>query len=140
MHSVVTGRNKTFKADLISDSSILPPGRIVIMAEEQTSESNQEMVYFIPKACFQKDTLVRMENDLCFFIIYRNISPGKYTPIYKSEIKRPDGGRFKWNQVQVGATDLCKDNIENEIKIEFFRSVSSGKHKNLSTVNTITLA
>ena len=40
----------------------------------------------------------------------------------------------------MGATDLCKDNIENEIKIEFFRSVSSGKHKNLSTVNTITLA
>ena len=80
------------------------------------------------------------DSNLCFFIIYRNIAPGKYTPIYKSEIKRPDGGRFKWNQVQVGATDLCKDNIENEIKIEFFRSVSSGKHKNLATVNTITLA
>ena len=42
--------------------------------------------------------------------------------------------------MQVGATDLCKDNIEAEIKIEFFRSVSSGKHKNLATVNTITLA
>jgi hypothetical protein len=40
----------------------------------------------------------------------------------------------------VGSTDLCKDQIENEIKIEFFRSVSSGKHKNLATVDTVTLA
>ena len=119
MHSVVTGRNKTFKADLISDSSILPPGRIVIMAEEQTSESNQEMVYFIPKACFQKDTLVRMENDLCFFIIYKRLAE-EYTPIYKSEIQKSESsGLYFWRQVQVGTTDLCRDEDGLEIKIDF---------------------
>ena len=80
------------------------------------------------------------ESNLCFFIIYRNLAPGKYTPIYKSEIKRPEGGAFKWNQVQIGATDLCKDEIEREIKIEFFKSVSSGKHKILDSIDSMTLA
>jgi len=42
--------------------------------------------------------------------------------------------------VQIGATDLCKDEIEREIKIEFFRSVSSGKHKILDSVHDMTLA
>ena len=31
--------------------------------------------------------------------------------------------------MQIGATDLCGDDIEREIKFEFFKSVPSGKHK-----------
>ena len=77
---------------------------------------------------------------LCFFIIYRQISLGKFTPIFKSEVKRAQSGQFSWNQVQVGTTDLCKDNVENEIKIEFFRSNSSGKHKLLGGAPNVTLA
>jgi len=108
-------------------------GRIVISAEEQEATANAEIVIFNPVATLS-------ESGVCFFIIYRNIAPGKYNPIYKSEIKRPEGGHFKWNQVQIGATDLCKDEIEREIKIEFFKSVTSGKHKILDSVQTITLA
>ena len=96
------------------------------------ANSNAEMALFNPTATLP-------ESGLCFFIIFRNIALGKYTPIYKSEIKRPEAGTFKWNQVQMGTTDLCKDDIEREIKIEFFRSVPSGKHKNIDSV-TLTLA
>ena len=80
------------------------------------------------------------ETSLCFFLVYRETGPGKWTPIYKSEIKRPEGGAFRWNQVQLGSTDLCGDNIERPIKIEFFRSVSSGKHKLLGMAENLTLA
>ena len=79
-------------------------------------------------------------NGMNFFIIYKQINQQTYKPIYKSEIKRPEGGAFKWNQVQIGATDLCKDEIEREIKIEFFKSVTSGKHKILDSVDSMTLA
>jgi len=41
--------------------------------------------------------------------------------------------------VQIGATDLCKDNVEQEIKIEFFQSSTSGKHKFLCMNELITL-
>ena len=94
--------------------------------------SNTEIVIANPVATLS-------ESGLCFFIIYRNIAPGKFTPIYKSEIKRPEGGAFKWNQLQIGATDLCRDEIEREVKFEFFKSVPSGKHKNLANL-TLSLA
>ena len=67
-------------------------GRVVISAEEVTATANTEIVIFDPVGTLS-------DSGLCFFIIYRNIAPGKYTPIYKSEIKRPEGGAFKWNQV-----------------------------------------
>ena len=67
-------------------------GRIVISAEEVEATANTEVVVFNPVGTLS-------DSGLCFFIIYRNIAPGKYTPIYKSEIKRPEGGGFKWNQV-----------------------------------------
>ena len=46
---------------------------------------------------------------------------------------------MKWNQVQIGTTDLCADDIERPIKFEFFRSVPSGKHVNLGMCQDITL-
>lgn len=33
----------------------------------------------------------------------------------------------------MGTTDLCSDNIEQEIKMEFFRSNANGKHSNLGS-------
>ena len=65
---------------------------MVISAEEQAATANTEIVMFNPVATLP-------DSNLCFFIIYRNLAPGKYTPTYKSEIKRPEGGAFKWNQV-----------------------------------------
>ena len=52
----------------------------------------------------------------------------------------PEQGAFRWNQCQLGSTDLCGDNVEKPIKIEFFKSVPSGKHKIIDTVNNMTLA
>ena len=95
--------------------------------------ANSEIVIFNPVATLP-------ESGLCFFLIYREMGPDKWTPVYKSEIKRPEGGAFKWNQCQLGSTNLCGDNIEKPIKIEFFRSVPSGKHKLIDLVDTLTLA
>ena len=134
MHEVVTARDQIMTKTLINPKrKVGTSGRIVISAEEQAATANTEIVIFNPVANLP-------ENDVCFFIIYKNLAPGKYTPVYKSEIKRPEQGAFRWNQVQIGATDLCKDEIEREIKIEFFKSVSSGKHQIKGTVSNMTLA
>lgn len=45
-----------------------------------------------------------------------------------------------WNTVQIGTTDLCKDDVEREIKIEFYRFNSNGSHKNLGNTQAVTLA
>ena len=95
--------------------------------------ANTEIVIFNPIATLP-------ESNVCFFLVYRETGNQQWTPIYKSEIKRPEGGAFRWNQVQLGSTDLCGDNVERPIKVEFFKSVPSGKHKIIDMIDTITLA
>lgn len=41
--------------------------------------------------------------------------------------------------MQLGTTDLCKDDVDREIKIEFFRSNPNGAHKIIGTSNQMTL-
>ena len=57
-------------------------GKIVIMAEEMEANCNSEIVKFDPVVSMS-------ESANCFFIIYRNVTLGKYTPIYKSETRAP---------------------------------------------------
>jgi hypothetical protein len=110
-------------------------GTITLIAEEQVANANAEMVMFTPEA------QLAGTSDQNFFIIYKCMGPNNFVPVYKSEIKRAvKDNHFRWNHVQIGATDLCKDNIENEIKFEFFKSVSSGKHKIVGAVRNVTLA
>jgi hypothetical protein len=47
---------------------------------------------FTPEASNLKD----MSGQI-FFIIYKNLAPANYTPIYKSETKAAAGGRLVWN-------------------------------------------
>ena len=69
---------------------------------------------------------------MCFFIIYKRLNED-FTPIYKSEIQKSESsGLFFWRQVQVGSTDLCRDEDENEIKIDFYCPIKDGNHKHLA--------
>ena len=99
------------------------------------AQSNNEHVMFVPEVTGLKDM-----GGQIFFIIYKNLGPGQYTPVYKSETKAAANNKLNWNTVQIGTTDLCKDDIEKEIKIEFFKFNSSGKHKNLGHTQAVTLA
>ena len=92
MHEVVTGRDQQLTKPL-SNPNIAKPGRIVIQADEVTANANGEMV------CFNPEIRGLSSSSVCFFILYRFLAPGKYTPIYKSEIKKPVGGAYCWNQV-----------------------------------------
>ena len=92
MHEVVTARDQHLTKDL-SNPNIAKPGRIVIAADEVTANANGEMV------CFNPEIKNLNSSSLCFFILYRFLAPGKYTPIYKSEIKKPVSGAYTWNQV-----------------------------------------
>ena len=88
MHEVVTARDQMLNKPLVNQA-IAKPGNIVIQAEEISATANAEMIIFNPEV-----KRINSSN-LCFFIIYRFISPGKFTPIYKSEIKKPvSGGVF----------------------------------------------
>jgi len=48
-------------------------------------------------ALFNPVCKIKDNSGLNFFIIYRMISPGNFTPIFKSEVKRANNGVFEWN-------------------------------------------
>jgi len=134
LHEIVTTRDQSLTKPLFN-AQRAKPGIIHITAEELAATANTEHVMFMPEATGLKD----MSGQL-FFIIYKNLGPGQFTPVYKSETKSAIGGLCKWNLVQIGTTDLCKDELERQVSIEFFRFNSSGKHKIVGTCNTVTLA
>lgn len=65
-----------------------------------------------------------------FFLVYKFISPQVYKPVYKSEITASRNGIFSWEKASSLVQDLCSDDPEREMKIEFFKSEKSGINKN----------
>lgn len=70
-----------------------------------------------------------------FFLVYKFISPQVYKPVYKSEIMFSLNGIFLWKPCSILTSELCNEDPEREIKIEFFKSQKSGLNKNLGYIN-----
>jgi len=73
-----------------------------------------------------------------FFLIHKSLAGNKWKPIYKSEIKQARNGFFEWNTVNILSSDLAGDDIEREVRIDFFISQKSGKHRHCGQT-TLTL-
>jgi len=76
---------------------------------------------------------------LNFFLVYKFISPNVYKPVYKSEIMASQNGVFVWKQASILSSELCNEEPEREIRIEFFKSQKSGLNKNIGHI-ALTLA
>ena len=106
-------------------------GSLVITADERTG-SNNEMVEVSFQASFPKDT-----EGFKFFIVSRMVTPNQYVPIYKSEIVAVNDRYYKWKMFEVMTSALCKEEDDRDIRIDFYRSAKSGKHRFLGQVNFI---
>jgi len=69
-----------------------------------------------------------------FFLIHKNISGQAWKPVYKSEITTSINKRFSWNRISILTAELCNEEPEREIRVEFFKSSKTGKHKNLGFI------
>ena len=63
-----------------------------------------------------------------FFLIHKQIGT-LWRPIYKSEVQPSQGGVYKWNLVNVLTSDIAGDDVDREVRIDFYNSQKSGKHK-----------
>lgn len=57
-----------------------------------------------------------------FFLIHKQVTPTVWKPIYKSEIQSAKQGFFEWNNVNVLTQDMAGDDIDKEVRIEFYTS------------------
>lgn len=70
-----------------------------------------------------------------FFILNKLIAPRVYKPIYKSEIKESLGGSFNWNFISILTSEMANEDLEREIRIDFFKSAKTGTHENLGFIS-----
>ena len=95
-----------------------------ITAEEKKMTANSNVVLtFKTKLSEQSGT---------FFIIWKFLAPGKYKPVYKSEVKSSNS---PWKEFHLDMFSLCTNEDDQEIKIDFFKSSSDGNHKNLGSTS-----
>lgn len=131
LHEIVTCVDQIMKKPLINPVKPLIKSFVKVVAEEQKNNANSEICIFEPSCRFGES------GNLYFFIVYKYHGPKHYTPLYKSEVRKYGPGNVvTWNPCALGTTDLCNDNVEQEIRLEFFRSETSGKHKNLGSFAT----
>jgi len=57
------------------------------------------------------------QSDYMFVTINRFKSPGKYQPVYKSETKTPQVGKYKWNIATVDTDTLCDNRDDQEMLV-----------------------
>lgn len=131
LHEIVTCVDQTMEKQLINPKKPNVKSFVKIAAEEVQDNANAEI------CCFEAVAKFNESSNLYFFIVYKAKGPGQYVPVYKSEVRRcANDGRVHWNMCTVGCTDLCNDNVDQDIRVEFFRSETSGKHKNLGQMTT----
>ena len=131
LHEVVTCIDQIMKKQLVNPAKPTIKSYVKIVAEEIQSGAISEI--FI----FKTNCMLSESSGLYFYIVYKMRAPGQYTPLYKSEVRKSGNNKLiDWNETALGTTDLCNDNVDQEIKIEFFRSETSGSHKNMGHIIT----
>ena len=128
LHEVVTARDQTLIKDLeCSDRAPGKSGKIHITGDEKQVMNNEE-------ANFRVSATFEDTSGYNFFFVHKNIAGQTWKPVYKSEIQTAIGGTFSWNLISILTGDLCNEEPEREIRLEFFKSSKTGKHKNLGFI------
>ena len=134
IHEVVTARDQTLVKNLVNTARAEGASGIIKITGEERNVGSQEEVQMKMRATFPA------MGGYNFFLIHKQLAGNnKWKPIYKSEIKQSSHGYFEWDQVNILSSDLTGDDIEREIRIDFFISQKSGKHKHCGQT-TMTLA
>jgi hypothetical protein len=141
LHEVATAKDQLFVKPISKGKR---DATIEIAAEEVNLQASSEQVIMIPRVEFAN---MANRGEMLFFLIYRNHGGPRaiWRPVYKSEIHANTDNRrsseFVFNQCAILVSDLCGDDQDREVKIEFFRSSKSGRHSNLGqmlfTVNEL---
>ena len=126
LHQVVTAKDQTLKGP-IKNNTRAKNGILKITGEEKKQGSNSKTINLKLKGSVN-------DSGQIFFILWKQLTPNKYKPVYKSEIKSQQRGRQDWNEMSISQDMLCQeDDLDQDIKIDFFRSATSGNHKLLGT-------
>ena len=55
-----------------------------------------------------------------FFLIHKQVGANIWKPIYKSENQQATNGSYNWNLVNVLSSDIAGDDVDKEVRLDFF--------------------
>jgi len=128
LHQVVTAVDQQVEFD-VQNPARKKNGRVKITAEELSASAGSESAVIQLKGRLP-------DHGNIFFIIWKQLAPNKYKPVYKSEFKSTERGCQNWNELAIDTGLLCNQDQEQEIKFDFYRQESNGDNKLLGTVRT----
>jgi hypothetical protein len=101
LHQVVTSRDQTLLMPLVN-SKRKNNGRVRVTGEEKKMSQKTEIVLLKLKG--------RLANSgSSFFIVWKNLGPNQWKPVFKSEVKSSERGCQNWNQFKIDTQLLCND-------------------------------
>ena len=116
LHEVVTSRDQTLRRPFTNDQARGRNNGVALITGDEKSGKNNEMIEFEIAGNFAN------KDGFNFFFVQKFISPGHFIPIYKSEIKPCTGQNFEWAKFSVLTSNLCKEENDREIRIDFYKS------------------
>ena len=116
IHEVVRGRDGMLVKPLVNDArGGGKSGTIKITGEERVVGSKEE-VNMTMRATFPD---MRGFN---FFLLHKLVNGKTWKPIYKSEIQPVAEGAYTWLPMNLLSSDMAGDDVDREIRIDFFNS------------------
>ena len=70
-----------------------------------------------------------MQGGELFFIVWKNLAPGQYKPVYKSEAQPQQRGKQVWRDMVIDTGLLCNNDRENEFRVDFMQASDDGNHR-----------
>ena len=87
---------------------------MVLTAEEKKSTGGQTaLIQFAGK--------FKVKGDI-FFILWKQLSPGKWKPVYKSAAAPNRKGNWAWHEALLNTNFLCNGNEQQEFRADFLMS------------------
>ena len=133
IHEVVTGRDRVLERPLVNTARAEGRSGIIKITGEERSIGSKEEVEMVVRSTFPTNT------GFNFFLIHKLVNGRVWKPIYKSEIQQARNGAFEWASLSLLTSDLAGEDVDREIRFDFFASQKSGKHRHLGQ-SSLTLA
>lgn len=115
LSQVVTGRDQTLTAKMQQAPKGAP--QVTITAENIKRGGQTALLKFHGQ--FKTSSEV-------FYIIWKELSPGKWKPVYKSEAQVKQGGQHKFREAVLNTSMLGDD--DQEFRVDFMIAQDSGNH------------
>mmetsp|Transcript_37509 Transcript_37509/g.49311 ORF Transcript_37509/g.49311 Transcript_37509/m.49311 type:complete len:163 (+) Transcript_37509:419-907(+) len=129
IHEVVTSRDRVLERPIVNTARAEGRSGIIKITGEERSVGSKEEVEMVVRSTFPS------QGGFNFFLVHKLVNGKVWKPIYKSEIQSARNGAFEWLSLSLLTSDLAGDDVDREVRFDFYNSQKSGRHRHIAQVS-----